>query len=129
MKEFAMSEVTDKKVAILNIPGLDPIELPILKGTEGPEVIDVRALGSHGYFTYDPGFVSTASCKSKITFIDGEKGILLHRGYPIAQLATQTDYLQVCYLLLNGDLPSADQYAAFKKRVFFREDHSREGQV
>src|SRR5574344_1823680 len=113
-----MSEETNK-VAILSIPGLDPIELPILKGTEGPEVIDVRALGSHGYFTYDPGFVSTASCKSKITFIDGEKGILLHRGYPIDQLATQTDYLQVCYLLLNNDLPNQTQYEEFRKRITY----------
>ncbi|MDD7287588.1 MAG: citrate synthase [Succinivibrio sp.] len=111
-----MSE-ENKKVAILSIPGMEPIELPILKGTEGPEVIDVRALGSHGYFTYDPGFVSTASCKSKITFIDGAKGILLHRGYPIAQLATQTDYLQVCYLLLHGDLPNQAQYEDFRKKV------------
>ena len=109
----------NKKVAILSIPGMEPIELPILKGTEGPEVIDIRALGSHGYFTYDPGFVSTASCKSKITFIDGAKGVLLHRGYPIDQLANQTDYLQVCYLLLHGDLPNQQQYDDFKKQVTY----------
>lgn len=114
-----MADEVKNKVAILNIPGIDPIELPILRGTEGPEAIDVRALGSHGYFTYDPGFVSTASCKSKITFIDGAKGILLHRGYPIDQLATQTDYLQVCYLLLNGDLPNQAQYDDFRKKVTY----------
>ena len=96
---------TSQKTAILSIPGMDPIELPILKGTLGPEVIDIRALGSHGYFTYEPGFVSTASCNSRITFIDGARGVLLYRGYPIDQLATGCDYLQVCYLRLNGDLP------------------------
>lgn len=86
------------KYATLMIPGKDPIKLPILKGTLGPEVIDIRELGKQGYFTYDPGFVSTASCMSRITFIDGKKGILLYRGYPIDQLATKCDYLQVCYL-------------------------------
>ena len=79
------------KVATLHIPGCTPIELPILVGTEGPEVIDVRALGAHGYFTYDPGFLSTASCESKITYIDGDNGILLHRGYPIADLALDAE--------------------------------------
>lgn len=96
---------------------MDPIELPILKGTLGPEVIDIRALGSHGYFTYDPGFVSTASCNSRITFIDGARGVLLYRGYPIDQLATGCDYLQVCYLLLNGDLPDSEQYQEFRHRI------------
>ncbi|WP_406547616.1 citrate synthase [Succinimonas sp.] len=108
---------TAQKTAILSIPGMDPIELPILKGTLGPEVIDIRALGSHGYFTYDPGFVSTASCNSRITFIDGARGVLLYRGYPIDQLATGCDYLQVCYLLLNGDLPDNEQYQEFRHRI------------
>ena len=108
---------TAQKTAILSIPGMDPIELPILKGTLGPEVIDIRALGSHGYFTYDPGFVSTASCNSRITFIDGARGVLLYRGYPIDQLATGCDYLQVCYLLLNGDLPDSEQYQEFRHRI------------
>ena len=94
------------KVATLHIPGQEPIELPILSGTEGPEVIDVRALGAHGYFTYDPGFLSTASCTSKLTYIDGDAGILLYRGYPIAELAKDSNYLEVCYLLLNGELPT-----------------------
>jgi citrate synthase len=106
-----------EKIATLHIPGRDPIELPILVGTEGPEVIDVRALGAHGYFTYDPGFLSTASCESKITYIDGDRGILLHRGYPIAELALHADYLQVCYLLLNGELPNSEQSLDFSSRV------------
>ena len=106
-----------EKVATLHIPGRDPIELPILVGTEGPEVIDVRALGAHGYFTFDPGFLSTASCESKITYIDGDKGILLHRGYPIAELATSTDYMQVCHLLMTGELPNQEQYEKFCAHV------------
>ena len=95
--------------AVLNIPGKEPIKLPILKGNMGPEVIDIRALGKQGYFTYDPGFVSTASCMSHITFIDGNKGMLLYRGYPIDQLAIKTNYLQVCYLLVKGVLPTKTQ--------------------
>ena len=79
------------KYATLMIPGKDPIKLPILKGTLGPEVIDIRELGKQGYFTYDPGFVSTASCMSRITFIDGKKGILLYRGYPI--FCSKVNYL------------------------------------
>ena len=105
------------KIATLHIPGRDPIELPILVGTEGPEVIDVRALGAHGYFTFDPGFLSTASCESKITYIDGDKGILLHRGYPIADLALHTNYMQVCYLLMMGELPNQAQYDQFYAHV------------
>ncbi|MGL4206155.1 MAG: citrate synthase [Aeromonadaceae bacterium] len=105
------------KVATLHIPGRDPIELPILVGTEGPEVIDVRALGAHGYFTFDPGFLSTASCESKITYIDGDKGILLHRGYPIADLALHSNYMQVCYLLMMGELPNQEQYDKFYAHV------------
>ena len=101
------------KYATLMIPGKDPIKLPILKGTLGPEVIDIRELGKQGYFTYDPGFVSTASCMSRITFIDGKKGVLLYRGYPIDQLATKCDYLQVCYLLFKGELPNKEQYQNF----------------
>ncbi len=105
------------KYATLMIPGKDPIKLPILKGTLGPEVIDIRELGKQGYFTYDPGFVSTASCMSRITFIDGKKGILLYRGYPIDQLATKADYLQVCYLLFKGELPNKEQYQEFVHRI------------
>lgn len=105
------------KYATLMIPGKDPIKLPILKGTLGPEVIDIRELGKQGYFTYDPGFVSTASCMSRITFIDGKKGVLLYRGYPIDQLATKCDYLQVCYILFKGELPNKEQYQNFVHRI------------
>ena len=106
--------MTDKK-AKLSIDGLDnAIELPVYSGTIGPDVIDIRALTSNGYFTYDPGFVSTASCDSKITFIDGAKGVLLHRGYPIEQLAEKSNYLETCFLLLHGELPSQQQYDTFE---------------
>ena len=83
------------------------IDLPLQEGTLGPDVVDVGQLTSAGYFTYDPGFTSTASCESKITYIDGDQGILLHRGYPIEQLAEHSDYLEICYLLLHGELPDA----------------------
>ncbi|MXY55376.1 MAG: citrate synthase [Gammaproteobacteria bacterium] len=91
----------------------DPIELPILKPSLGQDVIDIGKLTGEGYFTYDPGFVSTASCDSNITYIDGNAGTLLHRGYPIEQLAEQSDFLELCYLLLHGGLPSAADKAAF----------------
>ena len=91
------------------------LELPMLKGTLGPEVVDIRKLyGEADVFTYDPGFTSTASCESQITFIDGDKGVLLHRGYPIDQLAENSNFLEVCYLLLNGELPTADEYRNFE---------------
>ena len=104
--------MADKK-AQLTIEGAAPIELPIHTGTLGPDVIDVRGLTGEGVFTFDPGFMSTASCESKITFIDGDKGILLHRGYPIEQLAEKSDFLEVCYLLLKGELPSAEEKEEF----------------
>ena len=94
-----------------------PIELPILKPSLGQEVIDIGKLTGEGYFTYDPGFVSTASCDSNITYIDGDAGTLLHRGYPIQQLAEQSDFLELCYLLLHGGLPSAADKAAFDATV------------
>ena len=100
--------------AILTVENKN-IDFEVLSGTLGPEVIDVSSLVKNDYFTYDPGFVSTASCESKITFIDGDKGILLYRGYPIAQLATQSNFLEVCYLLLNGELPTTSQYDEFCK--------------
>lgn len=105
--------MTDK-TAKLVIEGRDPIELPVLSGTLGPDVVDVRSLTANGLFTYDPGFVSTASCESEITYIDGDQGVLLHRGYPIDQLANKADYLDVCYLLLYGDLPSGKQKKEFQ---------------
>jgi citrate synthase len=100
--------------ASLSIDGKEIAELPILKGTAGTDVIDIRALGGHGYFTYDPGFLATASCESSITFIDGGKGVLQHRGYPIDSLAKEADYLEVCYILLNGTAPNKDEYDSFK---------------
>ncbi len=109
--------MADKK-ALLSIDGTDQtLELPIYSGTLGPDVVDVRGLTSSGLFTYDPGFVSTASCESKITYIDGDKGILLHRGYPIEQLAEQSDYLESCYLLLYGDLPSRQEKEKFENTI------------
>ena len=105
------------KKALLSIDDQDPIELPIRAGTEGPEVIDVSSLTGKGYFTFDPGFVSTASCESEITYIDGNAGILLHRGYPIDQLAEKASFLEVCYLLLHGELPNATQKADFDRTI------------
>ena len=100
--------------------GSKTLELPVLSGTAGPDVVDVRKLYAEAdVFTYDPGFTSTASCESKITFIDGDKGILLHRGYPIDQLAEQSTFLEVCYLLLNGELPTADEFAKFDQTITY----------
>ncbi|MGD9923281.1 MAG: citrate synthase, partial [Pseudorhodoplanes sp.] len=91
---------------------------PVKAGTIGPEVVDISKLyAATGMFTYDPGFTSTASCESKITYIDGDEGILLYRGYPIEQLAEHGDFLETCYLLLFGELPTATQKADFVKRV------------
>ncbi len=96
------------------------IELPVIAGSIGPNVIDVRKLyGETGAFTYDPGFTSTASCDSEITFIDGDEGILLHRGYSIDELALKSDFMEVCYLLLYGDLPTADAKTDFTKSVTY----------
>ena len=96
------------------------VDLPILKGTDGPAVVDIRKLYAEAdIFTYDPGFTSTASCESKITFIDGDKGILLHRGYPIDQLAEQSSFLEVCYLLLNGELPDAKEFEQFNHNITY----------
>src|SRR4029078_2970539 len=93
-------------------------ELPVRKGTMGPPVIDINTFYQDtGCFTYDPGFTSTASCESKITFIDGDKGILLYRGYPIDQLAEHGNFIETCYLLLYGELPSREQYRAFDDRI------------
>ncbi len=106
-----------KKTATLTI-GDKTLELPIHSPTAGPDVIDIRRLyADGGVFTYDPGFTSTAACESTITFIDGNKGELLHRGYPIDQLAEKSHYLEVCYLLLYGELPSAEQLEDFESRV------------
>lgn len=93
--------------------GDQTLDLPILDGTLGPPVIDINELAKLGVFTYDPGFSSTAACESKITFIDGDKGVLLYRGYPIQQLAEKKDYMDVCHLLLYGELPNAEQKSNF----------------
>ncbi|MCM2328053.1 MAG: citrate synthase [Lysobacter sp.] len=94
------------------------LEMPVYGGTIGPDVIDIRALyGKTGKFTYDPGFLSTASCSSKITYIDGDAGVLMYRGYPIEQLAQHCDFLEVCYLLLRGELPKAAQKTEFDRTV------------
>jgi len=109
--------MTDKKTAIIEI-GDKKIELPMLSPTLGPDVIDIRKLYAEGdVFTYDPGFTSTASCESTITFIDGDEGILLHRGYPIDQLAAKSHFLEVCYLLLYGELPKAAELEKFETVV------------
>jgi citrate synthase len=108
--------MADKK-ATVQVTGQEAFELPIMSGTAGNDVIDVRTLGAQGLFTYDPGFLATASCQSKITFIDGGKGVLTHRGYPIEQLAEHSNYVELCYLLLNGELPNAEQLAGFEKTI------------
>jgi citrate synthase len=103
-----------EKKATLKLPDGKSLDLPMMPGSTGPDVIDVRALyGKTGLFTYDPGFMSTASCTSTITYIDGDAGVLLYRGYPIEQLAQHCDFLEVCYLLLNGELPNEKQKKEF----------------
>ena len=93
-------------------------QLPVLKGSNGPDVVDIRKLyGETGVFTFDPGFTSTASCESQITFIDGDKGILLYRGYPIDELAENASFLEVCYLLLHGELPNAAEYKQYEHTI------------
>lgn len=93
------------------------VELPILKGTAGHDVIDIRTLGAQGYFTFDPGFMATGSCESSITYIDGAKGILLHRGYSIEELARNADYIEVVYMLLHDKTPTAEEYKEFKTTI------------
>ena len=94
------------------------VTLPVLKGSVGPDVLDIRKLyGETGMFTYDPGFTSTASCESQITYIDGDAGVLLYRGYPIDQLAENCEFLEVCYLLLNGELPNAAERESFENTI------------
>src|SRR5512145_170487 len=106
-----------QRTATLTLDDGRSLELPVLSGTLGPDVVDMRGLNKLGVFTYDPAFFATASCTSAITFIDGDAGLLYYRGYPIEQLAEKSDFLEVCYLLLNGELPTAAQKAAFNARV------------
>ena len=111
-------KLADNKATLSFSNGSPSIEMPVYSGSVGPDVIDIRKLyGQTGMFTYDPGFLSTASCQSGITYIDGDKGELLYRGYPIEQLATNCDFMETCYLLLKGDLPNATQKAEFKHIV------------
>ena len=108
--------MTDKK-AQLTVGG-NSYEFPVMEGTTGPDVIDIRKLyGQTGLFTFDPGFTSTASCESALTYIDGDEGVLLHRGYPIGQLAEDSSFMEVSYLLLNGELPSAVELEDFTRTI------------
>jgi citrate synthase len=110
--------LSNKKATLSFSDGSPSIEMPVYKGSIGPDVIDIRKLYAQtDMFTYDPGFMSTAACDSTITYIDGDKGELLYRGYPIEQIAHKCDYLDTCYLLLNGELPSPEQSKAFHKNV------------
>jgi citrate synthase len=111
-------KLADNKATLSFSNGSPSIEMPVYSGNIGPDVIDIRKLyGQSGMFTYDPGFLSTASCQSSITYIDGDKGELLYRGYPIEQLANHGDYLDTCFLLLKGELPDGKQSADFHKLV------------
>jgi len=111
-----MDTIASRK-ALFNF-GDKPVEFPVMGGSIGPDVVDIRSLyGKSGMFTYDPGFLSTASCSSKITFIDGDEGVLLYRGYPIEQLAAHCDFLETCYLLLKGELPTPAQKKEFVSAV------------
>ncbi len=109
--------MAEAKSATLSVGDMT-LELPVLTPTVGPEVVDIRTLyGDGGIFTFDPGFTSTAACESTITYIDGERGELWYRGYPIEQLAEKSHYLEVCYLLLNGELPNREQMRQFEDRI------------
>jgi|TARA_R110000782_G_scaffold17310_7_gene48519 citrate synthase len=108
--------MADKKAQLI-IEGNAPIDLPVYSGTLGPDVVDVRGLTAEGFFTFDPGFMATSSCESKITFIDGENGVLLHRGYPIEQLAENADFLETCFLLLKGELPTDAEKDVFVSTI------------
>ena len=110
--------MTTERKAILTIDGQAPVDFPIMSPTHGNDCVDIRTLGGKtGLFTYDSGFLSTASCKSKVTFIDGDKGELLYRGYPIEQLAENCNFLEVTYLLKNGELPNAKQKTDFESTI------------
>ncbi|WP_322999651.1 citrate synthase [Castellaniella sp.] len=111
-------QLSDKKATLSFSDGSPSVEFPVYQGTVGPNVIDIRKLyGQTGMFTYDPGFMATASCESAITYIDGDKGQLLYRGYPIDQLAQKCDFLTICYLIMNGELPNDQQKQEFDSLV------------
>ena len=110
--------MSDQHVSITDHSSGKSLDLPVIKGTEGEPTLHIKALPSTlGYFTYDPGFTATASCTSKITFIDGGKGILRYRGYPIEQLAGKSNFLEVAFLLLSGELPSEAEFEEFEALV------------
>ena len=111
-------KLSDNKATLSFSNGTPPVELPVYAGSVGPDVIDIRKLyGQTGMFTYDPGFMSTAACQSAITYIDGDKGELLYRGHPIEELAVSCDFMEVCYLILNGEKPTPEQKADFDQQV------------
>jgi len=115
-----MTDKTASKAPAKLTIGENTYELPIMSGSTGPDVMDVRKFyADSDLFTFDPGFTSTASCESKITYIDGDAGILLHRGYPIDQLAEKSSFLEVCYLLLNGELPTASEFTKFQHNITY----------
>ncbi len=114
----AKPAAAERSVSLIDDESGRTVELPVLSGTDGPDVIDIRKLYSEtGYFTYDPGFTATGSCESAITYIDGDAGILMHRGYRIEDLAERSDFLEVCYLLLHGELPTHDQKRNFENTI------------
>lgn len=114
MDSKAKSKSTQETVSLVDAEGNLLAAMPVLHGSVGPSVIDIRKLyGDTGHFTFDPGFTSTAACESKITFIDGDQGVLLYRGYDIAELGEHSDFLEVCYLLMFGELPDAEQKTKF----------------
>ena len=107
---------TNRKVTLSYDEG-KTLDMPVMSGTLGPDVVDIRTFAKTGMFTFDPGFLATAACESSITFIDGDLGQLYYRGYPIEQLAEHSDFLESCYLLLNGELPTAAQFAEFNRKI------------
>jgi len=118
LPDLEILEPVEGEKATLTLPDGRQVDLPVLRGTHGPKVVDVQKLYKNtGYFTYDPGFMSTASCDSTITYIDGDRGILLHRGYAIEELADKASFIEVCYLLLYGKLPDASELAAFEDSI------------
>ncbi len=109
---------SDRKQATIALSGNQTVQMPVRSGTIGPDVIDIgRLYANTGCFTYDPGFVSTANCSSRITYIDGDEGVLLYRGYPIEQIAEQSNFVETCYLLLHGELPSKAEYHQFNTTI------------
>ena len=112
-----MSDSQAQQFAKLTMPDGTVIDLPVMEPKLGAKCIDVRKLQSYGYYTYDPGFTSTASCSSSISYIDGDAGLLMHRGYRIEDLAANCTYLEVCYLLLHSDLPTSTELNQFRKAV------------